>query len=55
VHWEEVQRWARGRRDGQPKFLAGDVLKRVEQEGDLFEPVLNQKQRLPVDVTVGAR
>ena len=28
-------------------FEAGDVLKRIEKQGDLFEPVLKLKQRLP--------
>jgi bifunctional non-homologous end joining protein LigD len=52
VHWEEVQRWARSRREGPPRFLAADVLKRVQEEGDLFEPVLSRKQRLPVAAAV---
>ena len=47
VTWEEV-RLALENRD--PKglvFESDEVLKRVEQSGDLFEPVLKLKQRLP--------
>jgi hypothetical protein len=28
-------------------FEAGEVLKRVQKDGDLFEPVLKLKQKLP--------
>jgi bifunctional non-homologous end joining protein LigD len=28
-------------------FLSDEVLKRVEKHGDLFEPVLKLKQKLP--------
>ncbi len=28
-------------------FKAGDVLKRIEQHGDLFAPVLELQQQLP--------
>ena len=41
--WDEVE-------DGDPDalvFEAEDVLARVEQHGDLFEPVANLKQQLP--------
>jgi bifunctional non-homologous end joining protein LigD len=41
--WEEVER-------GDPEelvFEAGDVLERVEEHGDLFGPVAEQRQRLP--------
>ena len=47
VTWKEVQRCAQ---KGDPELLvfeASDVLKRVEVDGDLFAPVLEQKQRLP--------
>ena len=29
------------------RFEAGDVLRRVKRRGDLFEPVLKLKQKLP--------
>jgi bifunctional non-homologous end joining protein LigD len=46
VTWEEVA--AGARKTAQPlSFQAKDVLKRVEQHGDLFAPVLTLKQRLP--------
>ncbi len=47
VHWEEVER-ALEQRD--PDLLVFDcdaVLGRVEREGDLFAPVLDQRQALP--------
>jgi bifunctional non-homologous end joining protein LigD len=47
VSWDEVERCAE---KGDPDLLvfeASDVLKRVEKHGDLFEPVLKEKQRLP--------
>lgn len=55
VHWEEVHRWARGRRESPPKFLAGEVLKRVEREGDLFGAVLDMKQQLPKEAAIQHR
>jgi bifunctional non-homologous end joining protein LigD len=47
LSWEEVERCAH---KGDPDLLvfeAGDVLKRVEKHGDLFEPVRELEQRLP--------
>ena len=44
VSWKEVEAGAKGR---SLSFEASDVLKRIEREGDLFEPVLKTKQRLP--------
>jgi bifunctional non-homologous end joining protein LigD len=44
LQWEEVER---ARRPEQLQFDAGKVLKRVEKHGDLFAPVLEQKQKLP--------
>lgn len=47
VEWQEVQRCL-AKKD--PKLLvfdSDDVLKRVEGKGDLFEPVLELKQKLP--------
>lgn len=47
VHWEEVEEALKKKRPQQLVFEAGAVLKRVEREGDLFEPVLRLKQKLP--------
>jgi len=47
VTWDEVEECARRR---QPQVLAHDaaqVLRRVEERGDLFAPVLRKKQKLP--------
>lgn len=47
VTWEEVENCMK---KGDPEmlvFTSDDVLKRVEKMGDLFEPVLNLKQKLP--------
>lgn len=48
--WEEVEEMA----DGTPlAFTTDEVLERVEEHGDLFEPVLEVEQSLPeVDVSV---
>ena len=47
VTWDEIiaakKRW----REGRLTFLAGDVIKRVERDGDLFAEVLTRKQKLP--------
>jgi bifunctional non-homologous end joining protein LigD len=47
VTWEEVERCAEKGDKDLLVFEASDVLKRVEKQGDLFEPVLNLEQRLP--------
>ncbi len=44
VGWDEVEAAAAGR---VLSFDAGEVLERVEERGDLFEPVLVLEQRLP--------
>jgi bifunctional non-homologous end joining protein LigD len=47
VEWDELER---ALRKGDPDVLAfepADVLKRVARKGDLFEPVLKLRQRLP--------
>jgi bifunctional non-homologous end joining protein LigD len=47
VSWDEVERCAE---KGDPDLLvfeAPDVLKRVEKHGDLFAPVLEERQRIP--------
>ena len=44
ISWDEVADGA----DGTPLvFLAGDVLDRVEAQGDLFEPTATMQQALP--------
>jgi bifunctional non-homologous end joining protein LigD len=47
VSWDEVERCAKKEDPELLVFEASDVLKRVEKDGDLFEPVLKEKQRLP--------
>lgn len=47
VKWEEVEQLLKKRDAGLLVFEAGQVLKRVEKMGDLFEPVLRLKQKLP--------
>ena len=45
ISWTEVEAGAAG--EAPLKFTYADVLERVEQFGDLFEPVLTTKQSLP--------
>ena len=47
ITWEEVERAVK--REDAPSlvFEAGDVLKRIERDGDLFAPVLELRQELP--------
>jgi bifunctional non-homologous end joining protein LigD len=45
VTWDEVSDCASG--DGALRFEAVDVLRRVAEHGDLFEPVLSLEQELP--------
>jgi len=47
VAWAEVERAVRRGDAAALSFEAGDVVKRVKKMGDLFEPVLKMKQRLP--------
>jgi bifunctional non-homologous end joining protein LigD len=47
VSWEEVESVVRTRNAKQLSFEAKEVLKRVEEMGDLFSPVLSLKQKLP--------
>lgn len=44
VTWDEVESGAGG---GQLSFEAGDVLRRIDEHGDLFAPVLTVQQELP--------
>jgi bifunctional non-homologous end joining protein LigD len=47
VTWEEVERAIEKEDASSLVFEAGDVLKRIEQHGDLFAPVLKLNQKLP--------
>jgi bifunctional non-homologous end joining protein LigD len=47
LQWEEVERVLAKKNPKLVVFEASDVLKRVEEMGDLFEPVLKLKQKLP--------
>jgi bifunctional non-homologous end joining protein LigD len=47
VKWEEVEHLLKKKDANLLVFEAGEVLKRVEKMGDLFEPVLKRKQKLP--------
>jgi bifunctional non-homologous end joining protein LigD len=46
ITWDEVEAGASGSLD--LVFTAGDVLERVEELGDVFEPVLTVEQQLPL-------
>jgi bifunctional non-homologous end joining protein LigD len=54
VKWEEVEQLLKKKDPGLLVFEAGQVLKRVEKMGDLFEPALKLKQKLPKLAGVGA-
>jgi len=47
VTWAEISRTLRRGKANGLTFLTEDTLKRVETHGDLFEPLLKLKQRLP--------
>jgi bifunctional non-homologous end joining protein LigD len=47
VKWEEVEHMLKKKDASLLVFEAGEVLKRVEKMGDLFEPALALKQKLP--------
>jgi len=47
VEWGELDRALRKGDASALAFEAGDVVKRVKKQGDLFEPVLKLRQRLP--------
>jgi bifunctional non-homologous end joining protein LigD len=47
VRWEEVEHCLKKKAPELLAFKSADVLNRVEREGDLFEPVLKLKQKLP--------
>jgi bifunctional non-homologous end joining protein LigD len=47
LHWREVERVAKRGDAEDLRFEIPNAIKRVEKEGDLFEPVLKLKQKLP--------
>jgi bifunctional non-homologous end joining protein LigD len=47
LHWREVERGAKRGDAENLRFEIPDAVKRIEKEGDLFEPVLKLKQKLP--------
>jgi bifunctional non-homologous end joining protein LigD len=47
LHWREVERTAKRGNPEKLRFEIPDAIRRVEKEGDLFEPVLSTKQKLP--------
>src|SRR5207237_7001375 len=47
VTWEEVEMALKKKSVERLTFEANEVVKRVEKLGDLFEPVLKLKQKLP--------
>lgn len=47
VTWEEVQRCLKKEDPTMLRFESDETLKRVKKSGDLFEPVLKLKQKLP--------
>ncbi|MGZ6123917.1 MAG: non-homologous end-joining DNA ligase [Myxococcales bacterium] len=47
VTWDEVRECLRAKDPGLLSFEADAALRRVEERGDLFEPLLTMKQKLP--------
>ncbi len=47
VSWEEVEQALEDRAPGQLVFDAEDVLARIDRHGDLFAPLLSERQELP--------
>lgn len=47
VEWSEVESALKKKDAARLSFLSDEALKRVEQRGDLFEPVLKLKQNVP--------
>jgi bifunctional non-homologous end joining protein LigD len=47
LQWDEVEAGLKHRKPDRLAFEASAVLKRIEKHGELFEPVLKQRQRLP--------
>ncbi|MEA3188803.1 MAG: bifunctional non-ous end joining protein LigD [Chthoniobacter sp.] len=47
VTWDEVENCLKKKKADLLTFTSDQVLKRIEKHGDLFAPVLSQKQKLP--------
>ncbi|MDX6652426.1 MAG: bifunctional non-ous end joining protein LigD [Solirubrobacterales bacterium] len=47
VSWAEIEKALKRKDPDLLRFEAGEVLERVDKHGDLFEPVLKLKQKLP--------
>jgi len=47
LQWDEVEAALKHKKPERLAFETKDVLKRIEKHGDLFEPVLKMRQRLP--------
>jgi bifunctional non-homologous end joining protein LigD len=47
IEWDEEKSALKKKDAARLSFLSNDVLKRVEKRGDLFEPILKLKQKLP--------
>ena len=47
LSWDEVEAGSRKRKPESLAFEAKQVVKRLDQLGDLFEPVLKLRQKLP--------
>jgi bifunctional non-homologous end joining protein LigD len=47
LHWREVERVAKSGKAEKLRFEIPAAIKRVDKEGDLFEPVLKLRQKLP--------
>jgi bifunctional non-homologous end joining protein LigD len=47
VEWKDVERALKRKDPEILRFEAGDVLKRIDKQGDLFAPVAELKQKLP--------
>jgi bifunctional non-homologous end joining protein LigD len=47
LHWREVERAAKSGKAENLRFEIPDAIKRIDREGDVFEPVLKLKQKLP--------
>ncbi len=54
VTWEELKRAAKSGKIDELFFTPDEALKRIEKHGDLFEPVLKLKQKLPRDFAPAA-
>lgn len=54
VEWDELVRARRSKDRSKLFFSPQEALRRIEKKGDLFEPVLELKQRLPKDFVEAA-